>query len=194
LACTWIVGIGRYWDNPRVELLQKSGIGSIIYVFALSFFLWLLVLPLKPKDWNYFRVLTFIALVSPPAILYSIPIELFTDIDTSNGINAIFLLIVSLWRVALLLFFLKRLAGLNVISTITVAILPICLIVVGLVVLNLEKVVLNIMGGMDERSPNDTAYLVLNLISLLSILILPFALISYIVLVIQRLLHKRKKS
>ena len=181
LICTWLVGIGRYWDNPRVGILQHLGIGSIIYIFALSLFLWLLIYPLKPKDWTYFRVLTFISLASPPAILYSIPIELFTNIPTANTINAWFLFIVSVWRVSLLIFFLKRFAELESTPTITAAILPLNIIVVSLVVLNLEKVVFNIMGGMDNSSPNQTAYEVLFLLSMLSIIVFPLALLSYLI-------------
>jgi hypothetical protein len=179
LVCTWLVGIGRYWDNPRVGILQHLGIGSVVYIFALSLFLWLLIYPLKPKDWTYFRVLTFVSLVSPPAVLYSIPVELFTDIPTANTINAWFLLIVSVWRVALLLFFLRRFAELKWLPTIAAAILPLNIIVVGLVFLNLEKVVFNIMGGMDNSSPNQTAYEILFLISMLSIIIFPLAVSLY---------------
>src|SRR5215813_7250088 len=102
LLCTWIVGIGRYWDNPRVPILQRLGIGSVIYVFLLSLLLWLVLWPLRPKHCSYFRVLTFVTLVSPPAILYAIPVEHFFSIDTSNTINAWFLAIVATWRVALL--------------------------------------------------------------------------------------------
>src|SRR5712671_2538046 len=61
VLCTWLVGMGRYWDNPRVGLLQHAGIGSVVYVFVLSMLLWLIVLPLKPKDWSYFRVCTFVS-------------------------------------------------------------------------------------------------------------------------------------
>ena len=173
--------MGRYWDNPRVGILQHLGVGSIIYIFALSLFLWLLIKPLKPKDWTYFRVLTFVSLVSPPAVLYSIPLEYRFDIPTANTINAWFLLIVSVWRVSLLVFFLKRFAELKWIPTITATILPLNIIVVGLVFLNLEKVVFNIMGGMDTSSPNQTAYEILFLISMLSIFIFPGALAIYLV-------------
>src|SRR3712207_7552248 len=41
LACTWLVGVGRYWDNPRASLLQHLGVGSVVYVFALALLLWL---------------------------------------------------------------------------------------------------------------------------------------------------------
>jgi hypothetical protein len=75
LLCVWIVGIGRYWENPRVGLLQHLGIGSVVYVFVLSGFLFLILWPMKPERWSYFHLLTFIALTSPPAILYAVPIE-----------------------------------------------------------------------------------------------------------------------
>jgi hypothetical protein len=192
LICTLIVGIGRYWDNPRVEFLQHLGIGSVIYVFALSLFLWLLVAPLKPKDWNYFRVLTFVTLVSPPAILYSIPVELFTDMATANAINAWFLLIVSIWRVSLLIFFLKKFAQLSWEATVTASILPLNIIVVSLVVLNLERAVFNIMGGIDNSSPNQTAYGILGFLSFLSVLMFPICLIVYIGLIANY--HPRKKD
>src|SRR5688572_20036662 len=60
LLCTWLVGMGRFWDNPRVGLLQHLGIGSIIYIFILSLFLWLIIFPFGPRNWTYFKVLTFI--------------------------------------------------------------------------------------------------------------------------------------
>ena len=36
LAWTWIVGIGRWWDDPGARLLQHLGLGSVIYIFVLS--------------------------------------------------------------------------------------------------------------------------------------------------------------
>src|SRR6266576_1888990 len=91
LFCTWLVGMGRYWDNPRVGLLQHLGVGSIVYGFILSLFLWLMIWPLRPRNWSYFRVFTFVTLVSPPAILYAIPVQMFYPLDTANSINALFL-------------------------------------------------------------------------------------------------------
>jgi hypothetical protein len=96
LGCAWIVGVGRYWDNPKVGLLQHLGVGSVIYVFVLALFLWLVVWPLRPLDWSYFRFCTFVALVSPPALIYAIPVERFYDLNTANSINAMFLAIVAL--------------------------------------------------------------------------------------------------
>jgi hypothetical protein len=42
LVCTWLAGIGRYWDNPRAELWQWLGFGSLVYVFILAGLLWLI--------------------------------------------------------------------------------------------------------------------------------------------------------
>jgi hypothetical protein len=185
LICTWLVGMGRYWDNPRVGLGQHVGVGSVVYVFALSMLLWLIVLPLKPKDWSYFRVCTFVSLVSPPAALYAIPVEKLFGLDTANAINAWFLAIVAAWRVALLVFFLRRLAQLHWFAVITATLLPLTLITVTLVSLNLEKVVMDLMGGRRQPSPNDSAYSVLFLLSLLSIVLSLPLVLCYLVMVIQ---------
>ena len=185
MLCTWLVGMGRYWDNPRVGLLQHAGIGSVVYIFVLSMLLWLIVLPLKPKDWSYFRVCTFVSLVSPPAALYAIPVENLFDLDTANSINAWFLALVAVWRVTLLVFFLRRLAQLHWFAVITATLLPLILITVTLVSLNLEKVVMDLMGGRHQPSPNDSAYSVLFLLSLLSMLLSVPVALCYLVMVIQ---------
>src|SRR5262245_8637083 len=88
LVCTWLVGMGRYWDNPRVGLLQHLGVGSVVYVFVLSLFLWLIIWPLRPRHWSWFRMLAFVTLVSPPAVLYAIPVQMVFSLETANGINA----------------------------------------------------------------------------------------------------------
>ena len=95
LLCTWVVGIGRHWDNPRVTFWQHLGVGSVAYIFVLSLFLWLIIWPLRPHYWSYFRVLTFVSLVAPPAILYAIPVEKFVSLGWANSINAMFLGIVA---------------------------------------------------------------------------------------------------
>ena len=58
LTCTWIVGVGRWWEDPRAGIVQKLGLGSIAYVFFLSGFLWLLLWPLGPANWTLRRLLT----------------------------------------------------------------------------------------------------------------------------------------
>jgi hypothetical protein len=42
LVCTWLVGMGRYWDDPGARMVQHLGLGSVIYTGVLSIFLWLL--------------------------------------------------------------------------------------------------------------------------------------------------------
>jgi len=186
LICTWLVGIGRYWDNHQAEFLQHLGVGSVIYIFVLALFLLLFIAPLQARDWSYFRFLTFLALVSPPAILYAIPVEKFTDLPTANTVNAWFLFVVAAWRVALLIFALRRFFSMNWLSAVTATFLPLGLIVLALVFLNLEKAVFNIMGGMSPpSSAKDAAYQVLLVIVFFAFLLSPFLLITYIVLVVK---------
>ena len=186
IFCTWLVGMGRYWDNPRVGMLQHLGVGSVIYIFVLSLFLWLIIWPLRPRNWTYFNVLTFISMVSPPAALYAIPIEKSLTLEDSNIVNAWFLAVVATWRVALLIFYLRRAARLEPFTTFIATFFPLTIIVVVLSGLNLDKVVFDAMGGAGERSPDDAAYGVLFLLSLLSILLfIPFV-ICYLWLLFNR--------
>lgn len=183
LLCTWLVGIGRYWDNPRVHLLQHLGIGSVVYVFILSWFLWMIVWPLRPKHWSYFRVLVFVSLVSPPAILYALPVEKFCSLETANSFNGLFLFLVATWRVALLVFFLRRLGELSGFSCVIASMLPLALIVVSLTILNLEKVVLDFMGGFSEETSSNASYQFLILLSFLAVLLIIPLLLCYVVLI-----------
>ena len=43
LLGTWIVRIGSYWNDNGASLLLHFGLGSVIYIFALSAFIWLLL-------------------------------------------------------------------------------------------------------------------------------------------------------
>jgi hypothetical protein len=183
LGCTWLVGMGRYWDDPRSTFLQHLGVGSFVYVFALSLLLFLLIWPLNPPNWSYRRLLTFITLVSPPAALYAIPVERIVRLDTARVVNAWFLAIVALWRVSLLFFYLKRFALFRWHQIVVVGLLPLTAIVTTLFALNLEHVVFDIMGGIRNPSPNDTAYEVLFVLTMLSFFVFVPLLLGYIVLV-----------
>lgn len=165
---TWIVGMGRYWDDPGASLLQHLGLGSVIYIFVLSAFIWLILLPLKIESWTYKTVLTFIALTSFPAIFYAIPVERFCSMTTANRINVWFLAIVALWRLCLLFFFLRRFTKLSVGYIITVTLMPMCVIIATLTALNLHRVVFNIMGGVRNPTPHDSAYQILVLLTVAS--------------------------
>jgi hypothetical protein len=172
IVCTWVVGVGRWWDDPGANLLQHLGVGSVVYIFLLSLLLWLIIWPLKPHNWSYRHVLTFVALTSPPAILYAIPVERFTSLGTARSLNVWFLAIVAAWRVALLFFYLSRHARLSAFSITVAALLPITLIVVTLTMLNLERAVFDVMGGLrDGGTANDSAYGVLVALTFLSMLL-----------------------
>lgn len=184
LVCTWLVGMGRYWDDPGAHLLQRLGVGSVIYVFTLAQLLWLIALPLRPARWSYAHVCTFVALVSPPAILYAIPVERFLSLNTAATINVWFLAVVATWRVALLFFYLRRHAELGTLAGVVITLLPLTAIVLTLTVLNLERAVFDLMGGLRGATANDGAYAVLLLLSILSfLLIIPLA-ISYVALIV----------
>lgn len=172
LAFTWLVGMGRWWDDPGANLLQHLGIGSVVYVFVLAGVLWLVVWPFKPDNWSYPHVLTFVALTSPPAILYAIPVERLTELSTAREINVWFLATVAAWRVALLLFYLRRSARLSVLAVTVSTLLPIMAIIATLTILNLERAVFDIMGGLRESgTSNDSAYAILAGLTFLSVLL-----------------------
>jgi hypothetical protein len=176
---TWVVGMGRYWDDPKASLLQHLGLGSVIYIFLLAGFIWLILLPFKIEKWNYKTVLTFIALTSFPAIFYAIPVERFFSIATANKMNVWFLAIVALWRLCLLYYFLKQFTRLSTGNIITVTFMPICLIISALTMLNLHNVVFEVMGGIRNPSPHDSSYLVLMLLTGLSMILAIPLLIAY---------------
>ncbi|HNR91143.1 MAG TPA: hypothetical protein PKO41_01840 [Dokdonella sp.] len=184
LACTWLAGIGRYWDSPRAAWWQHLGLGSLAYVIVLALVLWLLLMPLRPARWSYRNVLVFVTLTAPPALLYAIPVERFMPLDAAQATNAWFLAIVASWRVALLAWFLARVAGLRAHVIVVATLLPITLIVVALSLLNLEHVVFNIMAGISEeqRSPNDQAYFIVVNIAIWSVLLAPILFIAYAVM------------
>jgi len=188
-VATWIVGIGRYWDDSGASILQHLGLGSVIYIFVLAGFIWLIVKPFQVDNWNYFTVLTFIGLTSFPAIFYAIPVELYFSIETANTMNVWFLAIVAAWRLGLLYYFLKHFTRLSAGNILTVTLMPICLIISTLTVLNLHRVVFEIMGGVRNANPHDSSYLVLMLLTGVSIILTLPLLIAYCVGI-----YKRRKE
>jgi hypothetical protein len=195
LVCAWLAGVGRYWDDPGAQLLQRLGLGSVIYVFALSLFLWLLIWPLRPQNWSYRNVATFVSLVAPPAILYAIPVERWFTLSAATKINILFLAVVATWRVALLVFYLRRYASLEPTAVGIAALLPLTVIVVTLTALNLERAVFEVMAGIDSNpTAKDGAYAVLFLLSAFSFLLFLPLLMGYVVLVIAAFRKKRAKE
>lgn len=174
LIGTWLVGMGRYWDDDKASFLQHAGFGSVIYIFLLSLFIWLIIKPFRVESWTYFNVLTFISLTSFPAIFYAIPVEQFYSIRIANSINVWFLAIVALWRLCLLFYFLRVFTRLSIGNIVTVTLMPICLIISTLTALNLHRVVFAVMGGIRNPNPHESSYLVLMILTFISaILTLP---------------------
>jgi len=181
LVTAWVAGVGRYWDNPRADLWQYLGLGSVVYCLFMSGVIFLLLWPLKPRNWTYQNVLIFVSMTSLPAWLYAIPVERFTPLDVAQVINMWFLAIVATWRVALLCVYLNRAAGMSGFKIAVAALLPVVIVVNVLSALNLEHVVFHIMAGIaeEDRSANDLAYTVVFLISILSLMLLPLLLMCY---------------
>jgi len=75
LVVTWLVGMGRHWDNPRIELPMSLGVGSLVYVFLLAAVLLIVGWPFRDKNWTYGRILTLVVLTAPPAAIYALPVE-----------------------------------------------------------------------------------------------------------------------
>ena len=189
---TWIVGMGRYWDDKGASLLQHLGFGSVIYIFILPGFIWLILTPFFIDNWNYFTVLTFISLTSFPAVFYAIPVERFFTVQTANTMNVWFLAIVAGWRLGLLFYFLKHFTRLSAGNILTVTLMPICLIISVLTMLNLHKVVFNVMSGIRNPSPHDSSYLVLMLLTGISAIMTPILLIAYGVGIYERYKIRKK--
>ncbi|TRX48292.1 hypothetical protein FNH22_29400 [Fulvivirga sp. M361] len=189
LTGTWLVGMGRYWDDEKASLLQHFGLGSVIYIFVLSGFIWLILLPFKVDGWKYSVVLIFIGLTSFPAIFYAIPVERFFSIETANTMNVWFLAVVAAWRLGLLYYFLRHFTRLSLGNILTVTLMPMCLIISALTILNLHKVVFQVMGGIRNPSPHDSSYMILMLLTGLSMILSIPLLIAYGVGI-----YKRNKS
>ena len=183
LLTAWLAGVGRYWDHPKASWWQYAGLGSVAYVFVLALFLWLIVAPLRPRNWSFVGVLIFVTLTSLPALLYAIPVETFMSMENAQATNVMFLAVVAAWRVGLLIAFLRHAAGLTRAGVAVATLLPLTIIVTALVALNLEKAVFEIMGGNMQQTQNDAAYFVLMLISVFSVLASPVVLIVYGVMV-----------
>ena len=196
LFWTWVAGMGRYWDNPKAEWWQTLGLGSLAYIFVLALVLWLLILPLRPKNWSYRNILIFLSLTALPAVLYAIPVERFMPLREAQSANAWFLAIVATWRVALLWFFLTRVAQLRGFAIFVACLLPLTLIVTALTMLNLEHVVFNIMAGNTptDQSGNDGAYFVLAILTFFSFFALWPLLAGYIVLIINAWQKPKKEA
>ncbi len=187
LLVTWVVGMGRYWDDPRATLLQHLGVGSVIYVFVLAALFWIIAKPLAPERFSYVGILTFIVMTSPPAALYAIPVEQWMTLAEANEINLKFLGVVALWRFFLWIHYLFKFGLLPIERVFICAVMPLGIIFATLFSLNLHHVVVGLMGGIRNADPSsqDAAYQIMFALSILGVPASALAALFWIGLVIQ---------
>lgn len=194
-VCTWLVGMGRHWDNPRVELPLSLGVGSLAYVFVLALLLFAIGLPFRNSDWTYRRVLTMVVLSSPPAAIYALPVERWMTFEEARLLNLWFLGLVALWRMLIWGKFVWLMCPAQAAGRIAVIFMPVTVIIISLVILNLEKAVVDFMAGLmppPEGTTADEAYQWLIVVGILSIyFVLPIVGLTYIVSWITHLKKKR---
>lgn len=196
LVACWVVGMGRYWDDPRASWLQHAGVGSVLYVFAMAALLWLTVKPISPERFRYSGILTLVVLTSPPAALYAIPVERWMSLEDANQMNLRFLGIVALWRLALWVHYLKRWGLFMGGMTFVGAAMPLAVIFMALIQLNLHHVVVNIMGGIREadRTSQDAAYSALWLLGLIAVPVSSLAGFGWLALVLESWQSRKVKQ
>lgn len=194
LLWTWAAGIGRYWDHPRAEWWQIAGLGSLAYVVLLSIVLRVVIAPLRPRAGRWSEVLLFVTLTSPPALLYAIPVERFLSMADAARANAWFLGVVAGWRVALWTVFLARACRFQPGEILVATLLPLTAIVTALATLNLEHVVFSIMSGIRKQdvSAADTAYGIVVMLTWLSWMLLPFAVVCYLFFIHRAWINNRR--
>ena len=194
LVSTWVVGMGRYCDAPHASFSQHMGISSLIYVTALALLVWLVGRPLAGPDWSFRRLLTFITLTSPPAVLYAVPVERFVDPSTAQALNPGFLGLVAAWRVALLVFYLSRLGAFRWCGVGLLTLLPLTSIVAFVTAVDLQHIVLTQMAGL--QGPFDPSTLRfeewINRLGTLSYIALGTLLVAYLRMAMSPNLARRR--
>jgi hypothetical protein len=139
-------------------------------------------------------LLTFLCAVSPPALLYAIPVERVMSLQDARRANVWFLAVVAVWRVALYAVFLVRYGGFRGLRLVVALFLPLTAIVFGLTALNLEHAVFNIMAGLDPDAGTsaDAAYAVLFVLSFVSFWLAPVMLVLYLICIAQAYDQRQK--
>lgn len=153
VLATWIVGVGRWWDNVDADPLKKTGIGSVAYIFVLSQAIWWVNVWFTENK-NYFKVLTFVSLTSVPAILYAFPIEIVAP-EYARTFNVTSLLVVSIYRVSLMASFLRQYYKMKWSEVITSTLFMLSGIVTIVFISGLGALVLDAMGGFREKETKD---------------------------------------
>lgn len=152
LVMVWFAGLGRYWDAPLEPFFMRSGLPSLIYIFVLGAFLWMFIWLLRPSNWSYMRLVTYISMTGVPAFLYAIPFERMYGVERGAECNATVLVVVASWRVLMLGNYLVRVSSLNVLSVTVALLLPLMTVVSVLMSMHKLVDVVNMMGGLRLRT------------------------------------------
>ncbi|MGI8923601.1 MAG: hypothetical protein ACR2HJ_06100 [Fimbriimonadales bacterium] len=154
LVLTWIVGIGRWYDDPDAVLAQQLGAGSVGYIFVISLLICWLGGPFataREIPWTYPRVLTYVSLTALPGIVYAFPIEWVASASVSRYYNLSALALVSAWRVAMLVRLYRDGAGMKPTQTAATTLFLISGIVLVLSFARVLNAVASAMGGFREE-------------------------------------------
>lgn len=181
LVITWIVGIGRWWDDPRdLPIFVQMGVGSVLYVFGMAAILWVTFAPLVSERLGAHHFVAFVASTSLPGLVYAVPIERWTDMNSASTYNVIALLFVSVYRVSLLMWFCHRVNKLNGAESIVVTFLPISVIAFALTALGHGASIMDIMGGLRDRMSKSDMEMIVGTIGCLSMVVGPILILIYI--------------
>lgn len=153
LVFVWLVGVGRHWDDLDAELLQRLGVGSLAYALGMSCLLWLIVLPVANQPISYLQTLTFVAMTSPPGLVYALPVEWWTEPNTAAALSGWALAFVAAYRVTLLVLFYRRAAALHPAGAVLLTLQPLVLILVVLAALRIDVVIGRMMAGIRDGAP-----------------------------------------
>lgn len=125
-------GIARNYDHLAFLKNPEWFLGPILASFASCCLLYWFGLRKHiehPKArWTFFSFLSLYWMTAPCAWIYGFPVEAFTDIVTATKWNVAFFVIVSVWRVALMIRCLHVLTGASVSRSTFSILIPACVI------------------------------------------------------------------
>jgi hypothetical protein len=186
LGITWLVGVGRTWDNPFAPLWLRSGLPSVAYAIALAGFIWVVVAALRPGRWTYRNVLLMTTMTAAPGLIYAIPVEKFLDDGAARATNFVFLAVVAIWRMALYFYFLLGAAKLPRLAATVAALLPPTLILALVSAYGVLEIVVGNMSGAELPPGQSIIASVLFFLSAACWLALPVLLLAWVMLSIRR--------
>lgn len=182
LVITWIVGLGRWWDDPReVPIFVRMGFGSVLYVLSLAAALWMVAYPITLDRMGYRSFLAFVAATSLPGLVYAVPIEQLAGDNAASTYNLNALGFVSLYRVSLLVWFYWKILEIDFGNAVVATLLPISGIVLALTGMGHGARVMDIMGGLRDRMPKSAMEEVIGLLGCLAWVVGPVCLLIYLV-------------